>query len=156
MNRKEILKDIGYRLKKVREALKYSGPHMASRFGVVRSSYLRNEKGQTCPDIQTMHILGTEFDVSLDWLICDKGPMYHREKEQTQVETPAEKPGETREPPVTGLEMKPAPEPLDTVPGDIREMLEHMKRIPLLRYQLLASFHKFKAEYKEMVSAAMV
>ncbi len=42
------------------------------------------------------------------------------------------------------------------VPEETRELLEHMKCIPLLRYQILASFHKFKDEYKEMVAAAMV
>jgi len=145
MNRKDLLKDIGYKLKKIREALKYSGPKMASRFGVARSSYLRNENGETCPDIQSMRILGNTFDVSLDWLICDKGPMYYHEKEQKQVEKEEEK-----------TEQKPSPETLDTVPEEIRELLEHMKRIPLLRYQILASFHKFKDEYKEMVAAAMV
>ncbi len=161
MNRKDLLKDIGYKLKKIREALNYSSPDMASRFGVVRSSYLRNESGQTCPDIQTMRILGTAFDVSLDWLICDKGPMYYREKEpsRTQPEKPVEKIVDPQVPQTglqTGLETKPSLEIPDTVPEDIRELLEHMKRIPLLRYQILAAFHKFKAEYKDMVSTAMV
>ena len=157
MNRKDLLKDIGYKLKKIREALNYSSPDMASRFGVVRSSYLRNESGQTCPDIQTMRILGTAFDVSLDWLICDKGPMYYREKEPSRAQPgkPVEKTVESQVP-QTGVEAKSSLEIPDTVPEDIRELLEHMKRIPLLRYQILASFHKFKAEYKDMVSAAMV
>jgi transcriptional regulator with XRE-family HTH domain len=145
MYRKDILKDIGYRLKKVREALNNSGPQMASEFGVMRSSYLRNESGKTCPGIMSMRILGNRFNISLDWLICEKGPMYYREKEQKQ-----------QEPSKTVLETKPAPETLDSLPGDIRELLDHMKRIPLLRYETLASFHKFKEEYKEMVSAAMV
>jgi transcriptional regulator with XRE-family HTH domain len=145
MNRKDLLKDIGYRLKKIREALNNSGPQMASEFGVMRSSYLRNENGKTCPGIITMQILGNRFNVSLDWLICEKGPMYYREKEQKQQELSK-----------TVLETNPAPETLDSLPGDIRELLDHMKRIPLLRYETLASFHKFKEEYKEMVSAAMV
>jgi len=145
MSRKDLLKDIGYRLKKIREALNNSGPQMASEFGVMRSSYLRNETGKTCPGIITMQILGNRFNISLDWLICEKGPMYYREKEKKQQELSK-----------TVLEVKPAPETLDSLPGDIRELLEHMKRIPLLRYETLASFHKFKEEYKEMVSAAMV
>lgn len=131
MNRKGLLKEIGYKLKKIREASGYSGPNMASQVGVARSSYLRNENGATCPDIISMRNLGNMFNVSLDWLICDKGPMYYRDKEQKQ----AEKPGEIQE----------------TVPEDMRELLDHMKRIPLLRYKMLASFHEFKAQYKEMV-----
>jgi transcriptional regulator with XRE-family HTH domain len=152
MNRKDLLKDIGYRLKKVREALNNSGPQMASEFGVMRSSYLRNESGKTCPGIMSMRILGNRFNISLDWLICEKGPMYYREKEQKH----AEKVGESQEAAKAALEVKPAPETLDSLPEDIRELLDHMKRIPLLRYETLASFHKFKQEYKEMVSAAMV
>jgi transcriptional regulator with XRE-family HTH domain len=131
MKRKDLLKEIGYKLKKIREASRYSGANMASQVGVARSSYLRNENGDTCPDIISMRNLGNGFNVSLDWLICDKGPMNYREKEQIQTE----KPGEIRE----------------TAPEDLRELLDLMKRIPLLRYKMLASFHEFKVQYKEMV-----
>lgn len=148
MNRKTLSKDVGYKLSKIREGLKCSGPNMAARFGVKRSTYLRNEKGETCPDIWTMRILGNEFDISLDWLICNKGPMYYRDKEQPQIEkeTPVEKPVEIPAETVA---------PQESAPQDVQELLEHIKRIPLLRHEIMASFYRFKEEHKEMVETAM-
>jgi DNA-binding XRE family transcriptional regulator len=46
MNRKDLLKDIGYKLRKVRNTLNHSRPQMAARIGVVNSSYVRNENGE--------------------------------------------------------------------------------------------------------------
>jgi len=68
MKRNELLNEIGSKLKQVRDTLKCSRPAMAYKLGVVRSSYLRNENGVTCPDIRTMHLLGSNFNISLDWL----------------------------------------------------------------------------------------
>ncbi|HLP59945.1 MAG TPA: helix-turn-helix domain-containing protein [Candidatus Deferrimicrobium sp.] len=136
MNRKDLLKEIGYKLKKLRGNLGFSGPYMASRLGIARSSFLRNENGHTCPDILTLSTLGNVLDVSLDWLVCDKGPMYYREK--------VNEPGNN------------AKEILNSVPEDMRELIDYMQRIPLLRYKMLASFHEFKAQYKEMVSQPAV
>lgn len=156
MNRKELLKDIGYKLRKVRNTLNHSRPQMASRIGVVNSSYVRNENGETCPDIVSLRTLGRALGISLDWFICDKGPMYYKEKEEKPEEKPEEKEEEiqkemeaVREP---ALEQEPGNE---TWPAEIRELLDHMECIPLLRYELLAYFYKFKEEHKEMVVEAM-
>ena len=157
MNRKDLLKEIGYKLKQVRDTLKYSRPTMAYEVGVVRSSYLKYENGVTCPDIQTLHILGNKFNISLDWLVCNKGSMYYRAKEKTpEVEKPPEKPQDSPTPVEPVIEKKPAPATLETIPVEIRELLDHMIGIPLLRYEILVSFHRFKEDHKEMVSSAMM
>lgn len=163
MNRKDLLKDIGYKLKKVRKQVNYSLPYMAARLGLVRSSFLRNETGKTCPNIMILRKLGKEFDVSLDWLICDKGQMFYGEKGEAQAEKQPEPLPPTPEPtkleagPETKPEAgaKPIPEVMETIPDDIRELVEHMKRIPLLRYEILASFYDFKDKRKDMVAEAM-
>jgi len=156
MNRKDLLKDIGYKLRKVRNNLNHSRPQMAARIGVVNSSYVRNENGQTCPDIISLRTLGKALDISLDWFICDKGPMYYKEKEEKPEKKPKEKIGEIQE------EMKEVRAPAaekepgnETWPKEIRELLDHMERIPLLRYELLAYFYKFKEEHNKMVAEAM-
>jgi hypothetical protein len=38
---------------------------------------------------------------------------------------------------------------------DVTELLEHMDKIPLLRYEVLVLFHNFKEGYKDMVHSAM-
>ena len=38
---------------------------------------------------------------------------------------------------------------------DVRDLLVHMERIPLLRYKVLSFLQKFKLEYKDLVESAM-
>jgi len=157
MKRKDLLNEIGSKLKQIRDTLKYSRPAMAYKMGVVRSSYLRNENGVTCPDIRTMHLLGNNFNISLDWLICNKGSMYYRGPGKTpEMVKPPEKPLAPPTPVDPVIEKKPAPAVLDTLPVEIQELLDHMTAVPLLRYEILASFHRFKEEHQEMVAAAMM
>lgn len=148
MYRKDLLKDIGYKLKKARQTLKHSSGHMISSLQVAPSSYYRNENGKTSPDIMSLRILGRVFGISLDWLVCDKGPMFYKEKKTGEKE----KQEEILE---GAAEKGPQRDPLDTLPDEIRELVIHMEQIPLLRYEILASFHKFKDEHKGMVSEAI-
>ena len=39
--------------------------------------------------------------------------------------------------------------------AEIKELLTHIRRIPLLRYEVLGLFQKFKLQYKDLVESAM-
>jgi hypothetical protein len=91
------------------------------------------------PGFPALYSAAEKLGISLDWLVCSKGPVYYKEIEKKdQVE---EK--EKKEP------------PKDFLPGSSREeiidLLEHMNRIPLLRNEVLVYFYKFKAEHKYLV-----
>lgn len=137
--------EIGYKIRKVREALKLKNSELADGIGHHRSSFCRYELGKTAIRIMTLYKLGAKYNVSLDWLIRDKGEMFYTEKavsepEKEKIETPA-----------------PPPQPaVDPIPPDIRELADHMERIPLLRYEILTYFHKFKDKNKEMVANAFI
>lgn len=79
-------------------------------------------------------MLGNHFDVSLDWLICSKGPMFYQAKDK-----------EAR---ADGIGM-------EVVKEDVKELVEYMERIPLLRYEMLTHFQRFKAENKDLVNDAL-
>ena len=133
MNKKTLLSNMRRKLPMIRENLKYSQREMAGRLGIYNASYSRHENGETMPMVTTLYKLGNTFNISLDWLIQNKGPMYYSEKEETGTNGAISK--ELRQ--------------------DVNELLEHMEKIPLLRYETLAYFHKFKEEHKEMVTEAM-
>jgi transcriptional regulator with XRE-family HTH domain len=132
MNRKQLLKEVGFRLKEMREASKCSQERMAAHFGIGRSAYTKNENGETFLSLNALSELGNTFDVSLDWLICNKGPMFYKEK--------------ARQGEIISMEV---------VKEDVLELLEHMERLPLLRYEVLSFFQRFKVENKELVDSAV-
>ena len=80
MNMKDLTKEVAYKMRKIRQSLRLSNSQMAAKLGVERSTYNRNEEGRTLPGISTLLKLGNYYDISLDWLLRNKGPMYCKEK----------------------------------------------------------------------------
>ncbi|MCP5106657.1 MAG: helix-turn-helix transcriptional regulator [bacterium] len=140
MKRKELAKDTAIRLRKIRKTFNLSTSSMADKLNVERCSYNRNEKGETIPDPFSLYSLGNSLNISLDWLIREEGPMLYTEKMTAKKEE-----NETPKP-------KEIPQPL---PPDLNELFEHMKHIPRLRFEILAQFHKFKQEHKDLVQQEM-
>ncbi len=136
MERNELVNEIADKLKKIRASLNYSRVRMARAIRAGQTTYNRNESGDTSPNLMNLYEIATTFGVSLDWLICNRGKMNYQEKEKVQAEPG---PGEVNE------ELR----------EDIKEMLDHMEKIPLLRYKILEQFHTFKEERKTMVEEAM-
>jgi transcriptional regulator with XRE-family HTH domain len=134
MDKNSLLRDIGRRLKSVRASLKYSRNEMGAQFGISMTGYTKNENGLTVPGIGALYKLGTRFNISLDWLICGKGTMISKNQG-----TLAEKLGVNE----------------SLLLEDVKVLLQHMERIPRLRYEILGQFHKFKEENKELVASSM-
>lgn len=134
MSRSDFAKETGAKLKKIRNENHLTMNDMAAKLNLNRGTYSRNENGLTIPSYFTLYRLGNDFEISLDWFVLDKAPMYFGEEEE-----------ET---------MSPLPLPLPHA-ADINELLDHMEKIPLLRYEILAQFHRFKEEHPSLVQNSM-
>jgi transcriptional regulator with XRE-family HTH domain len=134
INRKVLLQEIGKRLRRLRKDLNYSLEVMSRKLGVSKSGYYKNEGGITFPQLNTLHLLFYDFNISLDWLIFNQGPMYYKEKQQ-EIELA----GSKKKNGTLGLEDK-SPE--------VRELLDSMEHDPLLRHELLVYFYKYKNRQK--------
>jgi transcriptional regulator with XRE-family HTH domain len=144
MDQKTLMKEIGNKLKEIREPSGYNHREMGERLGIDKTSYYRYENGETPPKLMTLYKLGSEFDISLDWLIRGIDPMHCKEREvKKEAEPPLPPP-----PP-------PPPAPVEILPDDVKELVEHMDRIPVLRYKILLYFLHLKEKYKETVDAVM-
>jgi transcriptional regulator with XRE-family HTH domain len=141
MNRITIVKETGLRLRKIRKTLKYTQEKMGSSLGVARPSYDKYERGEVFPGPSALNVLANTFNVSLDWLITNRGSMLYSEKAA---------PAENVQPPEEKTQPREKTEP-DVLTADVKELLALMDRIPLLRYEILTSFHKFKLENKDLV-----
>lgn len=160
MNRKRILREAGDKLVQLRKKFNYSRDQMAGHFGVSRSAYYKNEVGMALPALSTLYRLAMENNLSMDWFLFGKGPMYYDEKEKTreieelkkqlelernkQVEQEA---GDEKE--------KKAPLAAGDMKLEIKELFEHMEAVPLLYYEILAYFQRFKVENKALVENSL-
>jgi DNA-binding XRE family transcriptional regulator len=133
MDRNTILKNIGQKLQEIRSSLNLEGFAMADHIGAYRTSYRHYEMGDTAPQITCLYRLAHTDNISLDWLIVDRGPKFYKEKEIPIQSVPVPEP----------------PKETETLPAiaherDVKELLEYMEKDPLLRHELLLMFYKYK------------
>ena len=129
MDIKSLNRSLSTKLIELRQSLHYSTNQMAEYVKVSSITYHRYEQGKMLPGFTALYSAAKKLGISLDWLVCNKGPVYYKEIEKkNQVEEKNENP---------------------------QDLLEHMNRVPLLRHELLAYFYKFKAEHKDMMVEGM-
>ena len=141
VNKIQLRKAIAGRLRKIRDSLSFAQEKMARHLGTGRSNYTRIEIGDTFPNHFMMQKLANLFDISLDWLVCGKGPMLFTKKNM-----PMGKRGERNSRELSLLEN----------PGDpeVEELLEYMEHIPLLHHEIMELFFRFKVVNKALIEAA--
>ncbi|MCX6581308.1 MAG: hypothetical protein NT166_14115 [Candidatus Aminicenantes bacterium] len=127
MDRKTLLRNISQKLRDIRNSLKLEGFTMADRIGAYRTSYRHYEMGDRAPQLTCLYHLAHSDNISLDWLIVDRGPKLYKDKETI--------PRSSKE--------------TDTLPAiahekDVKELLEHMDQDSLLRHEILLMFYKYK------------
>ncbi len=118
---------LGSRMKLVRLHFGYTRSRMAGRLDVGTNTVSRYEQDRMTPGMTVLSILSRELDVSMDWLLFGRGVMLFQE------------PPPPKESSAAGM-----------VEKEPEELMEHMVRIPLLRHEMLAQYHKFKLQYKEL------
>ncbi len=219
---RELLRESGLKMNKLRELLNYSREQMASYFKITGPAYWKNEKGETFPGIGTLSLLSADHDISMDWFIFNKGPMNYKEKgrpgeleaaleelkgelererqehkaeieksreelerereaheaeaEQARRELEKEREkheaemvkvrqefGEEREKHEAELqkvrqeaekEVEEKAAEMELKP-EMRELFDHMERIPLLYHEVLVHFQRFKKDNREFVVESM-
>jgi len=125
--RGNFVKEIGPRIKRVRQTLDYSQERMATLFGVTRSSYCRYESGKAFPGPSGLEILASSFHVSLDWLVSGVGRMFTNENGRSAGRT-------------TVRELKP----------DMRDMVCLMHKMPLIRFKILSFYYEFRKDHPDV------
>jgi transcriptional regulator with XRE-family HTH domain len=135
--KKQIRQELAPRIKRAREALQYSQDKMAQQLGITRTTLNRYEQAGLFPGSLTLKALVNALGISLNWLVGGQGPMLL--PEQTRA---------PEAPPAAQQETAAAVEPM---PDDIKELWRHMEQIPLLRYEILRCYHKFKLDHQDLL-----
>jgi transcriptional regulator with XRE-family HTH domain len=143
VNKIQLRKIVGGRLRKIRDSRSLSQEKMARHLGTGRPNYSRIEIGDTFPNHFIMHRLAYMFDISLDWLVCGKGPMLYLKK---RMKSERQWAGNSQGPDSS--------EYLENPDLEMEELLGYMEQIPLLHHEIMEVFFKFKIVNKELIEAA--
>jgi transcriptional regulator with XRE-family HTH domain len=128
--RRNVLRGGGQRLKEIRSHLDLTKLEMARKLGVDKASYYKNEYGKTFPSMASLKLLQKDHDISMDWLLFEKGPMFYREKGNELTEA---KPGETQLPAIVEN-------------TEVKELLAFMEKDPKLKHKIMLHFYEYKEE----------
>ena len=125
----KLKKNIGQRLKQLRKHLKLSQNGMAVKLYIKKSTYYSYESGENTISIETLSTLSNDLKVSLDWLIANKGKMFVEE----------------------GLPPEDKKE-LQYFTNEVKELLYVMRHLPLVRYEVMGFYQKYKLENQEYIT----
>lgn len=162
--RLKILKPAGARLKKLRKHLNCDMKQMASRLGIVTNTYYKNENGLSLPSLITLKRLADDFDLSMDWLLFGRGPMFFKEKAQKEMELEhamkelntqldLERKNHEAECKKKEEELKNQRQKATFIESrpDMKELLEHMEQDAIFYHKLMLYFQEYKIEKKESI-----
>lgn len=142
--KKKILKDMGNRLRALREQLGLNQREFAAKMGMVNTYISALETAYTGPGYYSFYQLAKYHKISPLYLLHGKGPAFI-DQEEPKIQEKQEKEPEP--------EQKPKPEP-PTFGNDnpqVKEMLSYFERSPMVKHTVLGFFAKFIIENKDLI-----
>ncbi len=123
-------------MRKIRKALGYTQNKIVSFFDIGRANYSRIEKGEIFPGAAILNTLRSEFNVSLDWLLTNKGDMFLQSAESANKER------------LNFLN-------LGDYTGEVKELLVYMEKVPMVKHAVLGFFIEYRAKNKSIIDPLM-
>ncbi len=144
IEKKELRGAIGRRLTQLRKTLGFDRGKMARELNIERGTYAKKERGEIVLTPEQLYVLSTERDANIDWLYTGNGSMF---RSGDKPDGPEAGKSESNHPVPGASELETnTPAMLD----DYRQLFTEMERLPLLRFEILAYFHRFKKENDDL------
>jgi transcriptional regulator with XRE-family HTH domain len=156
MGDKKDLKGIASRVTAIRREQKLTRPQMAEALKISYTAYTKYERALNLPSFKSQVILSEKFDISLDWLLLNKGLMHLSDiekasRENQMLKQEQEKLAELKKQEEIKKQKKElnkepvlSPDAVMVTAPDIKELLRYMEDNPLFKHQLLTYFYRFK------------
>ncbi len=124
-------KDIGSRLRQVRDHFGYSQDKMSEIMGIKKVTYSKNERGLHLPTSEGLLDLHRRLGISVEWLLFGCGPMWWEELQDKKKKR----------------------DEIDALSPELREMIALMGRVPMMNHSVMLHFQQFKAANQELIRA---
>ncbi len=152
--KEQLIRDMGYRIRKTRETLGFKQKHFADRLGVSNTHICDIENGNAGCGSYILFLISKKFKSNPLYLLHGTGQMFYDSAAQQVNPGPSSAPTPVPQP-------EAAPEPVDSrqVEEDlgedgsrIRELLSFFKRSPVVKFAVLGFFSKFLIENKAVIA----
>ena len=122
--------EVGSRLKEIRQRLKMTQAQWGEKLGISGSAVAKHENGITFPTGKMLNILSSQYNVSMDYLLCGRGTLFHENQDNSNSNR-----------------LK------NIVKGDIEleELFSLVSSMSWVRHAVLSFFQRFKPENRELI-----
>ena len=122
--------EVGSRLKEIRQRLKMTQAQWGEKLGISGSAVAKHENGITFPTGKMLNILSSQYNVSMDYLLCGRGTLFHENQDNSNSNR-----------------LK------NIVKGDIEleELFSLVSSMSWVRHAVLSYFQRFKLENRELL-----
>ena len=122
--------EVGSRLKEIRQRLKMTQEQLGKKLGVNASAVAKYENGITFPNVKMLNILASQYNVSMDYLVCGRGTLFYEDKETPDSDRYK-----------------------NIINGDkeMEELFSLVSSISWVRYAVLSYFQRFKLEHRHLM-----
>ncbi len=122
--------EFGSRLKEIRQRLKMTQEQLGKKLGVNASAVAKYENGFTFPNVKMLNILASQYNVSMDYLVCGRGILFYEDKDTPDSDRYK-----------------------DIISGDkeMEELFSLVSSISWVRYAVLSYFQRFKLEHRHLM-----
>ena len=123
-------KEVGLRLKELRQRLNMTQVQWGEKLGISGSAVAKHENGVTFPTVKMLNILSSQYNVSMDYLLCGRGTLFHENKDTSDSNR-----------------LK------NIIKGDIEleELFSQVSSKSWVRHAVLSFFQRFKLENRELL-----
>ena len=122
--------EFGSRLKEIRQRLKMTQEQLGKKLGVNASAVAKYEYEVTFPNINMLNILASQYNVSMDYLVCGRGTLFYEDKDTPDSDRYK-----------------------NIIDGDkeMEELFSLVSSISWVRYAVLSYFQRFKLEHRHLM-----
>ena len=75
--------EVGLRLKELRQKLKMTQVQLGEKLGIKGTTLAKHENGICYPTGKMLNILSSQYNVSMDYLLCGRGTLFHEDKDNS-------------------------------------------------------------------------
>lgn len=136
---------IASRMRTIRTEKGLTVLELSSQLGVGPNDYRKYESAVYTPPVHIQVMLAQKFNISLDWLILNKGPMYRDQIETALRQSEKFKQEGPEKSVQTGGEEVPSDAVIVTSP-EIKDLVRFMEANPVYKFQMLSDFYRYKQE----------
>lgn len=165
LHKEEVSTNIAGRLQAIRKHYGFSCEKMAGLMGISEITYRKNEIGRHIPTALSLMALHNRLGISIEWVLLGKEPMSWKEdqeqrrlaEEKRAAEEQERKEQQEREKrqEAERLKWQETQAGKDVFSQEVAEMIETMKRVPLLRHSVMGYYQKFLLKNKELIAASL-